>query len=121
MFCAVDTLAAHHYTVDYNTSDNRQMTSTLGWESLHHRRTIANIVIMYRVIQRLVEMPVGMFLHTASLVTRGRDQLYLVPYYRTDGYRKTHGETRDMNACKALQYRDWQDIIFQDCIQRTYH
>ena len=68
---------------DYKTTTSTsQMISRLGWQSLQHRRTMAKIVMKYRVTHHLIDM----FLHPASLVTTDHTMRYLVPYCRTDVY-----------------------------------
>ena len=85
---AVQRWATRFATGDYRTtSSTSQMISRLGWESLQHRKTTARIVMMYRVTHHLIDIPVAMLSHPATLITRGHNICYLVLYCKTDVYR----------------------------------
>ena len=85
---AVQRWTARFATGDYRTtSSTSQLISRLGWESMQHRRTTARIVMMYRVRHHLIDIPVAMLSHPATLTTRGHNMRYIVPYCRTDVYR----------------------------------
>ena len=85
---AVQRRAARFVTGDYRTtSSTSQMIQDLGWPSLQQRRQDAKLVMMYRIIYGLLDIPASRYLHhPAGTCTRGHALRYLVPYCRTDVY-----------------------------------
>ena len=86
---AVQRRAARFVCGDYRTtSSSSQMIATLGWPTLQQRRTDARLILMYRVVTNLIDIPADQFLHRATVsLQRGRNVCYILPYCRTDLYR----------------------------------
>ena len=64
------------------------MMRALEWESLQQRRQEAKAVMMYRIVNSLVDIPPEQHLHLqGTAVTRGHLSRFMVPYSRTDTYR----------------------------------
>ncbi|KAK3096098.1 hypothetical protein FSP39_023212 [Pinctada imbricata] len=85
---AVQRRAARFATGDYQrTSSVTSMLQQLQWQTLQHRRNIAQVTMMYRIAHDLVDIPAAQFLHPTSLSTRGHSQRFLVPHTRTTVYR----------------------------------
>ena len=81
--------AARFVTNDYNyTSSITAMMRALEWESLQQRRQEAKAVMMYRIVNSLVDIPPQHHLHQqGTAVTRGHQSRFMVPYSRTDTHR----------------------------------
>ena len=81
--------AARFVTNDYNyTSSVTAMMRALEWESLQQRRQEAKAVMMYRIVNSLVDIPPQHHLHQqGTAVTRGHQSRFMVPYSRTDTHR----------------------------------
>ena len=86
---AVQRRAARFVMGDYRTtSSTSQMIATLGWPTLQQRRTDARLVLMYRIVHHLIDIPADLYLHPATVsLQRGRNVCFLIPYCRTDLYR----------------------------------
>ncbi|MCG8078976.1 MAG: hypothetical protein JAY75_22405, partial [Candidatus Thiodiazotropha taylori] len=86
---AVQRRAARFVMGDYRTtSSTSQMIATLGWPTLQQRRTDARLVLMYRIIHNLIDIPASLYLHPANVsLQRRRNVCFLVPFCRTDMYR----------------------------------
>ena len=86
---AVQRRAAKFVTGDYKTtSSTSQMIANLGWSSLQQRRTVARLVMMYRITHDLVDIPVAQYLHPATVMhIRSPSQRYMLPFCRFDVYR----------------------------------
>ena len=52
----------------------------LGWEQLQTRRQQNKTVMMYRIVNNLVEIPANQYLTSTGVSTRGHQQRFL-PYY----------------------------------------
>ena len=81
--------AARFVTNDYNyTSSVTAMMRAFEWESLQERRQQAKVVMMYRIVNSLVDIPPQDHLHQqGTAVTRGHQSRFMVPYSRTDTHR----------------------------------
>ena len=81
--------AARFVRNDYNyTSSVTEMMRALEWESLQQRRHQAKSVMMYRIVNSLVDIPPREYLHPqGTAVTRGHQCRFMVPYSRTDTFR----------------------------------
>ena len=80
--------AARFVRNDYNhTSSVTAMMRALEWESLQQRRHQAKAVMMYRIVNSLVEIPSEQHLHPQGVATRGHQSRFKVPYSRTDTHR----------------------------------
>ena len=56
------------------------MMHNLGWEQLQIRRQQNKTVMMYRIVNNLVEIPANQYLTPTGVSTRGHQQRFL-PYY----------------------------------------
>ena len=82
---AVQRRAARFVKGNYRTSSSTsQMIADLGWQTLEQRRQQAKLTMMYRVVNRLVDIPPEPYLRPATISTRGNSVSYIVPYCRTD-------------------------------------
>ena len=80
--------AARFVKGDYRTtSSTSQMIRDIGWKPLVERRSNAKVILIYRIINGLVQIPVSPFLHPSSISTRGHSDRFLVPFCRTDTLR----------------------------------
>ena len=81
--------AARFVRNDYNyTSSVTEMMRALEWESLQQPRHQAKSVMMYRIVNSLVDIPPREYLHPqGTAVTRGHQCRFNVPYSRTDTFR----------------------------------
>jgi hypothetical protein len=79
---AVQRRAARFVKGDYRTtSSTSQMISDLGWPTLQERRVNAKLVMVYRIVHHLIDIPPTFFRPT-NLNTRGHQLKYLVPFCR---------------------------------------
>ena len=79
--------AARFVLNDFNrTSSVTSMLQSLNWPSLQERRAQAKLIMMYRIVYRLVDIPTVYLIPTVSV--RG-NQHYLVPFARTLSYQKS--------------------------------
>ena len=62
------------------TSSVSSMMQDLGWEQLQTRRQQNKTVMMYRIVNNLVEIPANQYLTPTGVSTRGHQQRFL-PYY----------------------------------------
>ena len=81
--------AARFVRNDYNyTSSVTEMMRALEWESLQQRRHQAKSVMMYSIVNSLVDIPSREYLHPqGTVVTRDHQCRFMVPYSRTDTFR----------------------------------
>ena len=80
--------AARFATGDYQrTSSVTSMLQQLQWQSLQTRRERTQVVMLYRIVYRLVDIPAESYLQPASLRTRGHTLRFLVPHSRTTVYK----------------------------------
>ena len=80
--------AARFATGDYQrTSSVTSMLQQLQWQSLQTRRERTQVVMLYRIVYRLVDIPAESYLQPASLWTRGHTLRFLVPHTRTTVYK----------------------------------
>ena len=81
---AVQRRAARFATGDYSRySSVTTMLQNLNWQSLQARRDRARIIMMYRIINNLVDIPSDTYLRASSLRTRGHSLRFLVPHSKT--------------------------------------
>ena len=84
---AVQRRAARFVKGDYRTtSSTSQMIADLGWQTLQERRTNSKLVMTYRILHGLVEIPKGMFFHPTAINTRGNPAKYMLPSCHSDVY-----------------------------------
>ena len=83
--------AARFVTNDYNyTSSVTAMMRALEWESLQQHRQESKAVMMYRIVNSLVDIPPEQHMHPqGTAVTRGHQSRFMVPYSRKDTHRTT--------------------------------
>ena len=84
---AVQRRAARFVTGDYGrTSSVSSMMNTLQWDSLHQRRTRAQVLMFYKVVTSIVDIPVADYLTIRSSRNidslRGHTQKYIQPRAR---------------------------------------
>ena len=78
--------AARFCQNDYRrTSSVTSMIQNLGWEELQYRREQCKTVMMYRIINNLVDIPAEKYLIHSGTSTRGHETRFLVPYYGIRG------------------------------------
>jgi len=76
---AVQRRAARFVTGNYRTtSSTSQMIADLEWQTLQERRVNAKLVMVYRIVHELIDIPSSLF-HPATLNTRGHHLKFLVP------------------------------------------
>lgn len=82
--------AARFVMNDYHRhSSVSLMLNTLGWRPLQERRAQARLVMMFRIVNNLVDIPAQQYLQQTQSVTRGHFQPLYLPYCRTDTYRQS--------------------------------
>ena len=81
--------AARFVRNDYNyTSSATEMMRAIEWESFQQHRHQAKSVMMYRIVNSLVDIPSREYLHPqGTAVTRGHQCRFMDPYSRTDTLR----------------------------------
>ncbi|CAC5397792.1 HMCN [Mytilus coruscus] len=57
--------------------------SNLGWETLQSRRTKVKTILLYKIVNHLVDIPTEPYLMPTSVSTRGHNIRYLQPHCRT--------------------------------------
>ena len=78
---AVQRRAARFCFNDYRrTSSVSSLMQDLRWEQLQTRRQQNKTVMMYRIVNNLVEIPADQYLTPTGVSTRGHQQRFL-PYY----------------------------------------
>ena len=69
---AVQRLAARFCHNDYRrTSSVTSMIQNLGWEQLQHRREQCKTIMMYRIVNDLIDIPAENYLTHSGTTTRG--------------------------------------------------
>ena len=86
--------AMQHRAARFATRDYRRISSVssmlehLGWENLYTHRQHGKMVLMYRIVNHLVEIPASTVLQPVGASrTRGHNHGYLVPYCGVDAYK----------------------------------
>ena len=80
--------AARFTTGDYrNTSSVTAMMKQLDWEPLHARRQQSKAVMMYRVVNNLLDVKAQGVLIPAGVHTRGHGNRYHQPFTRVEAYK----------------------------------
>ena len=84
---AVQRRAARSCQNDYRrTSSVTSMIQNLGWEELQYRCEQCKTVMMYRIINNLVDIPAEKYLIHSGTSTRGHETRFLVPYCSVNAY-----------------------------------
>ncbi|KAK3090576.1 hypothetical protein FSP39_012808 [Pinctada imbricata] len=79
--------AARFVMGDYHTTSSvTTMMEQLGWRTLQERRAQAKAVMMFRIVNQLVDIP-HTYLTPARVSVRGHSQRFTVPHTRTTTYR----------------------------------
>ena len=89
---AVQRREARFATGDFRrTSSVTAMMQHLNWTPLEVRRNNARVVMMFRIVYDLVDIPTAPYLQQTSLYcTRGHSIKFLVPHTRTSVYRNSY-------------------------------
>ena len=66
----------------HQTSSVSSILNALSWESLQQRRARAKIIMLYRVVNRLVDIPPEVYLIPTGSHTRGHSSKFLQPHTR---------------------------------------
>ena len=66
-----------------------KMQAELNWPTLANRRQTNSLAMMYRIVNKLVEIPSSYYLIPATTKTRGHDQRFRLPYCRLDIYKNS--------------------------------
>ena len=76
--------AARYVKGDYSRKNSvSTMLSNLGWKSLQHRRQAAKATMMYRITNKLIDIPSNQLVPSYA-ATRGHSQKFVVPPARTN-------------------------------------
>ena len=59
------------------------MLNDLGWNSLQHRRAVAKVTMMYRITNKLIDIPDDQ-LAPVNRMTRGHNKKFTIPTTRTN-------------------------------------
>ena len=65
------------------TSSVISMMSQLGWEDLRLRRARIKTILLFMIVNNLVDIPPGPFLIPTGAITRGHNIRFLQPHTRT--------------------------------------
>ena len=80
---SVQRSAARYVMNNYSRESSvTNMLSDLEWKSLHHRRAISKVTMLYWITNHLVDIPDTQLIPSSS-TTRGNSQKFLVPASRT--------------------------------------
>ena len=63
------------------------MLEQFKWKSLEQRRSQAKVVMMYRIVNGLIAIPLHNYLSYSTSTTRGHSLKLMVPYARLDVYK----------------------------------
>ena len=75
---------------DYRqTSSVTSMIQNLGWEELQHRRKQYKTIMMYRILNDLINIPTENYLTHSGTTTRGHETRLLVPYCSVNAYKSS--------------------------------
>ena len=106
---AVQRRTARFCFSDYSrTSSVTSMMQELGWEDLQTRWQQNKAIMMYKIVNNLVDIPADQYLTTAGASTRGHKQRYLVPFC-------------SVNACKGSFRRQSVSGILCQPVSYQHH
>ena len=57
------------------------------WRNVHIYRRLKQAIMMYKIVNNLVDIPADQYLTTAEASTRGHQQRYLVPFCSVNAYK----------------------------------
>ena len=87
---AVQRRAARFCHGDYRrTSRVTPMLQNLGWEDLKTRREQSKTIMMYRIVNNLIDIPAEKYLTQTGTSTRGHESRFLVPYCSLVAYKSS--------------------------------
>ena len=87
---AVQRRAARFCHGDYRrTSRVTPMLQNLGWEDLKTRREQSKTIMMYRIVNNLIDIPAERYLTHTGTSTRGHESRFLVPYCSVVAYKSS--------------------------------
>lgn len=119
---AVQRRAARFVCNDYSRySSVSSMLEELQWPSLEHRRKLARLTLMYKVVNDLVAVPHGDHLRPGSTRTRGlNSQKFMNIGVKTDHYKHSFfpRTVRDWNALSFTPPSDLSTFKLQVGLQR---
>ena len=82
-------------------------------------------IVMYKIVNNLVKIPVDQYLTTAAVSTRGHQQRFLVPFCSINAYKGSFCQQRPFSKipCQQapFQQHHWRTsrsmsvLIYQDC------
>ena len=79
--------AARFVTGNYQrTSSVTQMMQDLSWDNLAERRAKTKVVMLYKIVNHLVDVPSEQYLIPTGSCTRGHDAKFLQPQARIQPY-----------------------------------
>ena len=116
---AVQRRAARFCQNDYcRTSSDTSMIQNLGWEELQYRREQCKTVMMYRIINNLVDIPAEKYLVYSGTSTRGHETRFLVPYCSVNAYKSSFfpSAIRLWNSLPASAVTTLSHDAFKSCI-----
>ena len=74
---------------DYHTTSSvTTMLTNLDWNTLQERRARAKAVMMFRIVNNLVDIPTTYLISAATTIS-GHRHKFLVPYARTSTYQQS--------------------------------
>ena len=86
---AVQRRASRWVTHDYSSySSVTQMIDTLGWRSLEQRRADARLIMFYKIVHGLAEIPLSSYIHTQTRMTRTTHPCHFIQIQTTANYYK---------------------------------
>ena len=86
---AVHRRAARWVTHDYSSySSVTQMINILGWRSLEQRRADARLMMFYKIVHDLVEIPLPSYIHRQTRMTRTTHPYHFIQIQTTANYYK---------------------------------
>jgi len=95
--CSIDKLesvqrrAARFVMKDYHpTSSVTEMMNKLKWDSLHHRRNILRLQMMYKITHQTVDLKLPDYITYNYGITRGHDYKLTLPPTRIDSYKYSY-------------------------------
>ena len=91
----VERRAARWVTHDYSSySSVTQMINTLGWMSLEQRRADARLIMFYKIVHGLVEIPLPSYIHRQVRMTRTTHPYHFIQIQTTANYYKSTSRQR---------------------------
>ena len=87
----VQRMAARWVSHDYcSYSSVTQMINTLGWRSLEQRRADARLIMFYKIVHGLVEIPLPSYIHRQARMTRTTHPYHFIQIQTAANYQNFH-------------------------------